>query len=164
MKSRNHQSIYPGSSWLFVFILTTILFIGLGNAPIAEDNQAQIMSGGVSEEIDCNHNPAGLPHSPITIDGNQNFSDTASLEGWPGDGSQSTPYIIEGFDIGVGGPSGYCIDIRNTDVYFEIRSCFLTGASAGIYLAATSNGLLADNICSGNFYGIYNTAAHYNTM
>jgi len=38
------------------------------------------------------------PYGFITIDGDANFSDTALLEGWPGDGTPENPYIIDGLD------------------------------------------------------------------
>ncbi|MHA2302672.1 MAG: hypothetical protein ACXACD_17130, partial [Candidatus Thorarchaeota archaeon] len=68
------------------------------------------------------------PHSNITIDGDANFSATALLEGWPGDGSPENPYIIDGLDIDLGGGVGHCISISNTRVNFTISNCTLTGA------------------------------------
>ena len=66
---------------------------------------------------------AYTPHNPIYIDGNADFASQASAEGWPGDGSAGNPYIIEGYDINASTTNG--IDIRNTDVYFVIRDCYV---------------------------------------
>jgi hypothetical protein len=72
--------------------------------------------------------PQGTPHGAITIDGDANFSDTALIEGWPGDGSPENPYIIDGLDIDLGNEDGHCIMINNTRVSFTISNCNLTGA------------------------------------
>jgi parallel beta-helix repeat protein len=97
-------------------------------------------------------------HGPITIISDQNFTDTASAEGWPGDGSTQNPFIIDGLDIDCGGSPGHCISISNTRVNFTIRNCNLTGASvtpgAGIYLSNVSHARITNNNCSANRYGI----------
>jgi parallel beta-helix repeat protein len=100
------------------------------------------------------------PHSAIAIDGDANFSATALIEGWPGDGSPENPFIINGLDIDLDGEFGHCIDIWNTRVSFTISNCNLTGAvsmsgvstiwGAGIALHNVSNGVLVNNTCSSN--------------
>ena len=100
----------------------------------------------------------GIPHSPIIIDGDINFSDTVMLEGWPGDGSLENPYVIDNLDIDLGGVAGHCISISNTQVNFTISNCFLTGASvdpgSGIYLEDGQNAKVVDNICQRNPHGV----------
>ncbi|MFW9778597.1 MAG: NosD domain-containing protein [Candidatus Heimdallarchaeota archaeon] len=77
-------------------------------------------------------------HSPIYIDGNQDFLAQASAGNWPGDGSFTSPYFIEGFNIsGSSGP--HLIGIRNVDVFFRIRNCWLGGGDKGIFIYNTSN-------------------------
>jgi len=101
---------------------------------------------------------AGTAHGPITIDGDANFSDTALLEGWPGDGSPDNPYIIDGLDIDLSGEAGHCISISNTRVSFNISNCILIGgisdysvvAGGGIYLGNVTNGELVNNTCTSN--------------
>jgi parallel beta-helix repeat protein len=106
----------------------------------------------------------GTPHDPITIDGDANFSDTALLEGWPGDGSPENPFIISGLDIRSEANFLPCIDISNTRVSFTISHCNLIDShggngeenwrAAGICLYNVTNGLLVNNICSNNKRGI----------
>ncbi len=116
---------------------------------------------------------AGTPHGPIVIDGDANFSDTALLEGWPGDGSSGNPFIIDGLDIdntaldfqqmfSLGITS--CIEIRNTRVSFTISNCNLSGfyvtsinsrnvsglIGVGIHLQNVYNGELINNWCTRN--------------
>ncbi|MHA2302982.1 MAG: right-handed parallel beta-helix repeat-containing protein, partial [Candidatus Thorarchaeota archaeon] len=119
---------------------------------------------------------SGTPHGAIAIDGDANFSDTALLEGWEGDGSPENPYLIDGLDIDLGGEVGHCISISNTRVSFTISNCNLTGAGhlgsyrgyyggTGIYLENVTNGELVNNICTNNnFGGIYVEDSDYNTV
>ena len=121
----------------------------------------------------------------IVIDGDANFSDTALLEGWPGDGSAENPFIIDGLEIDRGGEEGHCISIRNTQVSFIMRNCRLTGANitnpsfivppmlhsfltlsgAGVLLLNVSNGELVNNTCNSNCrFGIYLMDSHLNTV
>ncbi|MFW9805302.1 MAG: NosD domain-containing protein [Candidatus Thorarchaeota archaeon] len=111
---------------------------------------------------------AYTPHDPISINGDRNFSETAFVEGWIGDGSSETPYEIIGLEIDRGGGIGHCINISNTRVNFTIQSCNLTGASvgsgAGIYLNNVSYGVLRNNTCSSNRIGIYLIDSRFNIL
>ena len=115
------------------------------------------------------------PHSAITIDGDANFSATALLEGWPGDGSPENPFKIDRLEIDLGGVVGHGINISNTQVSFTISKCNLTGAywahgpcicfdGAAIYLKNVTNGELVNNTCSSNGYGIYLWNSYSNTV
>jgi parallel beta-helix repeat protein len=118
--------------------------------------------------------PELTPHAAIGIDGDANFTATALLEGWPGDGSPKDPFIIDRLEIDLGGGEGHCIMIRNTRFSFTISNCNLTGANlaaapaaefvppireyprcilnvgAGIHLYNVSNGELVSNTCNNN--------------
>ena len=111
---------------------------------------------------------AGTSHGPIAIDGDANFSDTALLEGWPGDGSPENPFIIDGLDIDLGGSAGQCISINNTRVSFSIRNCNLTGTGrelgAGISLENVTNGELLNNTCTSNRWGIRLGNSDFNNL
>jgi len=107
------------------------------------------------------------------IDGDTNFSATALLEGWPGDGSPGNPYIIDGLDIDLDGNDGACISIGNTRVNFIICNCSLAGASSaeggfgrgcGIYLENVTHGELVKNILDGNRFGIWVDRSNYSTV
>ncbi len=108
----------------------------------------------------------------ITIDGDANFSDTALLEGWPGNGSSENPFIIDGLHIDLGGEFGHCIMISNTRVSFTISNCNLTGAGGstfssedvGIYLENVTNSELVNNTCNNNGYGIWLYNSTYNAV
>jgi parallel beta-helix repeat protein len=114
-----------------------------------------------------------IPHARIEIIGDANFSATAQLEGWPGDGTPENPYIIDGLGIDLeGGNNLRCIEIRDTQVSFTISNCNLTRAyaisfgnnEAGIYLENVMNGELVDNIVNCNDNGIILYGSDFNTV
>ncbi|MGY5876800.1 MAG: right-handed parallel beta-helix repeat-containing protein, partial [Candidatus Thorarchaeota archaeon] len=149
---------------LFIFILTIILVLTWAPT-ISDSNEAiEYQSNLIRQDFQQSYDV----HVPIVIANNTDFAYQAQLEGWAGNGTQYNPYIIEGFLIDRGGSSGHCIDIRTTTVYFEIRNCHLTGATANgyaaIYLGAVSNGLVSNNNCSSNYYGIYANSGGYNIL
>lgn len=67
-------------------------------------------------------------NSLIHIDNETDLSDTASIEGWPGDGSKNNPYIISGMERNI---TGYNqgIYIGNTTSHIVIRNCNLTNGT-----------------------------------
>ena len=109
------------------------------------------------------------PNSPIVIDGDANFTATAQLGGWPGDGSPEDPFIIDGLEIDLAGEESSCIMIHNTRVNFTIRNCILTGSGAwayggGIHLWNVAYGELVNNTCNNNLVGIYIMDSDHNTV
>lgn len=112
-------------------------------------------------------------HDPIRIDNNTDLNETAQSEGWPGDGSENNPYIIEGYEID-GEGCGYSIYIGNTTDHFVIRNCYLHNASgnsdwpyfteSGVRLYKTTNGSLLNNNISNNYNGISTSECHDNKI
>ncbi|MFX1283355.1 MAG: nitrous oxide reductase family maturation protein NosD [Promethearchaeota archaeon] len=84
--------------------------------------------------------------SPIIINNNTGF------DAFPGDGSPTKPYSIDNKNIT--DPTKILIDIRNTDVYFNITNCLLQYGTRGIYLENVSHGYIYNNIIFNNTYGI----------
>ncbi|MFX1510993.1 MAG: right-handed parallel beta-helix repeat-containing protein [Promethearchaeota archaeon] len=83
---------------------------------------------------------------PIFIDGDEDFAYQAALEGWPGSGTESDPYIIEGYKIF--DSTANLVHIQNTMVYFTLRDNRLNGLSGsynGTYLFNVKHGTLVDN-------------------
>ncbi|MHA2359648.1 MAG: right-handed parallel beta-helix repeat-containing protein, partial [Candidatus Thorarchaeota archaeon] len=107
---------------------------------------------------------SGIPHAPIYIDGDANFSTTALAEGWPGDGSSGNPFVIDNLDIDLGGVAENCINITNTQVNFTISNCYLTGANlsygTGIYLENVTHGKLIGNTIYNNVFNILLIESH----
>jgi parallel beta-helix repeat protein len=118
-------------------------------------------------------------HEPIIINGNAGFSGPNSSTGIArGNGTESDPYDIEGWEIS--GWSGFAISITNADVYFVIHDCYVhdmvpgalgfylshcsngtvkdcifANVDAGIWLSDSKNNSLVNNTCSGCFRGIW---------
>ncbi|MCK5266497.1 MAG: right-handed parallel beta-helix repeat-containing protein, partial [Candidatus Thorarchaeota archaeon] len=153
-----------GVFWI-TFCLVFILVIG-SVSPITDfdDNDFEPKVTDLEPEKG-NVFVAGTPHAPIVIDGDTNFTLTASNEGWDGDGSPQNPFIIQGLDIDQGGSSSHCINISNTRSNFTIQNCNLTGASvfpgSGIYLNNVTFGEIVGNIFDNNNYSIYIWSCHH---
>jgi len=142
-----------------VLLLTFFLFLwSVSLVTNLEGSTNQLETSDIGNTENGNR-IAGTPHSPIAIDGDNNFSLTDLAEGWAGDGSKDQPYIIEGLDIDLGGGSGYCIFINNTRAHFIILNCHLFGASAGgahgIYLNNVTNARIVDNVINNNYFGMW---------
>jgi len=101
------------------------------------------------------------PHSPISIDGNGNFTSANGVTG--GSGNPSDPYIIQGWDINASG-IGCCnaygnagIDIRHTNASFIIRNVYVhqgLPVDEGISLRLVSNGFVENTLTSKDYFGI----------
>jgi len=81
------------------------------------------------------------PHAPFSISSNSQWASFALSESWRGNGTESNPYIIEGyiFDVTTIG-----IGIYHTTAYFIIQNCTFVSAgidySIGIDLQSVMNG------------------------
>ena len=80
-----------------------------------------------AEDVD-NEESDYIVRAPIRINGNDDFAAQAADEGWPGDGSEGNPYVIEGYEIN-GTGYGYGIYVGNTRVHFVVRGCYVHNAS-----------------------------------
>jgi parallel beta-helix repeat protein len=157
---------------LFMFLLTLVANV----TPVAYlDGMFQQSDVVLSEPEREGMLLAGTPHARIAIDGDANFTDTALLEGWPGDGSPENPYIIDGLDIDISSNDRYCIIITNTQVSFIISNCRLTGAilliieargywGAGIFLENVTNCELVKNLIYSSGHSIVAFNLNYSTM
>jgi parallel beta-helix repeat protein len=146
--------------------LIIIIFMSIGTQASVHDKRVEQLSGKFPSQLERGGmRVSGTPHSTIVINGDTNFNFTAQAEGWPGDGSPGTPYIIDSLDIN---GFDWSISISNTQVYFTISNCNLTGATfldgAGIYLYNVSNALLNNNTVSHSWRGIYLDQSSYNTV
>jgi parallel beta-helix repeat protein len=128
------------------------------------------VSGELNPKVALAH-LAFVPHDPIVINGDANFSDTALVEGWTGDGSSGSPYIIENLEIDLGFTPTAAISITGTQAHFIIRQCYLTGPLAtpsyGVHLDNVANGRIDNTHCSGfstgiNITGCDSITASYN--
>ncbi|NYT12759.1 MAG: hypothetical protein GKC03_09495 [Methanomassiliicoccales archaeon] len=103
--------------------------------------------------VTANHGSAEdlIGQDSIVIDGDTEFAQMALSKGWPGNGSEGDPYIIQGYSIDAR-EEGSCIAISNTTVHFVISDSLLINAGplgddpgCGITLLNVTNGIM-DNI------------------
>lgn len=99
------------------------------------DSKLGKVAEGVSGTIEY-HTIAYTRHDPIYIASDAEFIAQAALEGWPGDGSESNPYRIEGYNIT---HTGFIIQIENVTMFFEIRNCYLASNSSGVHIESSSD-------------------------
>lgn len=138
-----------------------ILFIGLFLVLLL--NNTLNFNKGVQTELSIPKQSAGYIESFILVDGTatgigaHNWTWAESQLWCSGDGSWSTPYIIENVSIdAISSPTGSGILIKNSlDVYFIIRNCTVIpaqggvdGYGAGIELINCSRGIIFNNTCS----------------
>ncbi|MGM0509609.1 MAG: right-handed parallel beta-helix repeat-containing protein [Thermoplasmatota archaeon] len=111
---------------------------------------------------------------PIRIDNNTDLSQEAVFNGWNGTGTESDPYIIEGYSID-GGGYGNCLYIGNTTDHFLIRDCHFYNATGKgsfqyfydscIYFYNATNGSVKDTNASHSWTsGIYHQYSHRITI
>jgi parallel beta-helix repeat protein len=103
------------------------------------------------------HEPAYVSHEPFNITSDADFE----IQSWPGNGSATTPYIIENLNITA--KNSTCIWIINTTSYFVIRNCLFKSdvlyyqgiqPMFSVTLTNVSNGILYGNHWRGSTSGI----------
>ena len=80
--------------------------------------------------------------APIFIDDDTDFE----TYGFPGSGTESNPYIVEGFNLSTS--TSTLIHIQDTTAHFIVRNCILDGIDGsieGIYLNDVQNGNISEN-------------------
>ena len=96
-----------------------------------------------------------MDHGTISIDGNIDFQNQASTEGWQGNGTENNPYLIENYYLT--DSTNHLIQIRNTNVFFKIKKNTLDGINwnyMGISFSNVTHGAISDNIINNNMQGI----------
>jgi len=93
------------------------------------------------------------PHSSINISSNQDFI----LQGWPGNGNEESPYVIEALSLDF---DGCCINISNTNVFFVVNGCILQNNNfdAGrysVHFQNVTNGRVESSTIESYVAGIY---------
>ena len=148
------------SKKLIILVIGLIIAFTLNNTHI--DNKAAYT------ELNFPEQSAGYSESSIFVDGTatgvgaHNWTWAISQPWCYGDGSWSTPYIIENVTIDASSsPTGSGILINNSkSAYFIIRNCTIFNADnsffdSGIWMENTNNGTIRNNNCSDNNQGIY---------
>lgn len=80
--------------------------------------------------------PIAQNHVKIRVMNEGEFISLASSEGWQGDGSESNPYIIEGYIFDF---DDIAIYIYDCDLFIVVRDCYFSAITGGIHLRRSSN-------------------------
>ncbi|MHA1218485.1 MAG: NosD domain-containing protein [Candidatus Heimdallarchaeaceae archaeon] len=101
------------------------------------------------------------PHSAISI------TDDSGFSVFPGIGTKSDPYVIEGYNITTTDDKG--IEISGTTKHFRIANCYITSLNAisyGIYISSIGDGTatITNNTCANNDYGIFLDSSNNNNI
>ncbi|GEM_PF-3126353 len=143
---------------LAFMLLLSVMLVAIGGVSlyeymlVEERPQIEIISPNDDYEL----------RGHIYIDGDEDFTTQANDEGWPGNGTEGDPYIIEGYEItDMGTGFGYCIYIGYTTVHFILRDNLVRNAwgdfgweyrNSGIALSNVQNGVVENNIAYDNEY------------
>ncbi|MFW9851283.1 MAG: right-handed parallel beta-helix repeat-containing protein, partial [Candidatus Thorarchaeota archaeon] len=124
----------------YIVLVALIAILSLASS---SDSHSREQTISIDNTIHLECAPSYTPYSPIVISSNGDFI----IQGWDGTGSSTNPFRIENLSIHQDTESGYCINISNTNVYFKIQNCILSGnnAKAGIYLDGVINGIIDNN-------------------
>jgi parallel beta-helix repeat protein len=125
--------------------------LGLLVASLSDRSDTAGREGPIGKTPTAARTLALTVHPPIYINGNGGFTNASGVV-W-GSGTESDPYIIEGWDIH--NSAGNVVEIRNTDAYFVIRQCYLHDSDAeGVNLLNCRNGTVMNNGISKNYIGV----------
>ncbi|MCG2826452.1 MAG: right-handed parallel beta-helix repeat-containing protein [Thermoplasmatales archaeon] len=171
MKCRVRKEILVGLLVISVIVSMVVVMStdAIENEERATETTVTMDNGGYvdyAETQDVKDGYKYASHEPIYIDGNDDF--VVGQNGVvSGNGTESDPYIIEGWDIDASSANG--IEIKNTDVYFIIRTCVIhdgkSNYNSGIFFYNVINGKI-DNATSYNNsgYGILLSSSSNNTI
>lgn len=86
------------------------------------------------------------PHDEIWIDGNEEFIQKASLQGWDGNGSKDNPFIITGYSFN---QETQPLRVWNTNLHWIFIDNLVDGAGGfvqcGTWISNVSNGAIVGN-------------------
>lgn len=105
-----------------------------------------------------------LAHSSIVISSDADFS----AQGFSGSGTMGDPFVIEGYNITTA--TEPCISVSDTNVYFVIRDCLLTGVIGaprdfpGIIFDNVTHGEIRNNTIQRRHDGVYLRSSSENTI
>ncbi|MFW9927725.1 MAG: hypothetical protein ACFFDM_13330, partial [Candidatus Thorarchaeota archaeon] len=135
-------------SILFAILFTGLLvstFVPLGN-PMTSN---EVIHRTSTESV-----LSYTPHADIFIRGDYDLNATAVGEGWPGDGSSGSPFLIQGYEIT---NEETLIYLEDTRYHVKILDCNVTYALYAIYLENVTNVVIENCIINGyNGLGLSN--------
>ena len=128
---------------VFMIVLVTPLLLSGVIIPVfQEDAKSVVTKSPVKVSL-----PSYESIMPLWIYSDFDMENYASALSWEGDGSPSTPYIIEGYSI-INNTN--CIDIIDVSLAFEIRNCYIDSTSGvsgdGIFIENATQAAIFDTV------------------
>ncbi len=127
-------------------ILSTILILLIGIHLTSGTMAFNATESIASHPISTGHSLSSLiPHDAIVIDGDAALEQQATDEGWPGDGSVESPYLIQGYSFNL---FTQAIRIFNTELYWEFRDNVVEGplnSQCATWVVNTTHGGFINN-------------------
>jgi len=137
--------------------ITLCLLIGL--FVFATIGTPLITTGVVGTTLEKHNSvtPAYTPHDAILLDGNDEMIAQATVESWPGDGSEGTPYQITGYSFY---DVQHSVEIRNIDLHWTFTDNMIDGPYdatvwCGMEITNSTNGYVANNVITGRYRGLW---------
>ena len=136
--------------FLFSILITGLTFVSQDNG--ADEVNSTLNVSSKFQPLIL-QNKALTPHDPIIIIGDSELI----AYGFPGDGSPTLPYIIDGYSI-INSSITDGIVVENTTKHFKITNCYVEVNNDGIRIRNLANGtaIIANNhiIGGANAFGI----------
>ncbi len=131
-------------------MLASLMVIAFGNGVVLADP-----ADNQGPDSEATAVLAYTPHDAIWIDGNAEMVAQATAEMWPGNGSESAPYMITGYYF-----DQYTQPLRiwNTDLHWVFSGNEVTGdptVQCGTWITNCSNGVISDNYIHGRHAGMW---------
>lgn len=133
-----NRSILKLASFVLLSVIASVPLIVVTCDSIVFDNECE---GITSECLMASY----ISSLPIVISSNVDFASQASANSWPGNGSATTPYIIEDLNVTSGVISQVLFNVSDTDVYFVLQDCLLVGGSVAVLLENVVHGSIVNN-------------------
>ncbi len=126
--------------------LRTIIFFGIAIMLLNGTNIHSILAAGMDDGSSSSAlmDEVRASDPAIKIVSDTELRSMATIEGWPGNGTEGNPYIIEGYDIN-GSVEGYCIWLKDTTQHTVIRGNRLHDANVESPSAINNVGILAED-------------------
>jgi len=134
---------------LYLVTVLTISFLGIAFVSGTNISKVTEKNIDIKKELPLNElKQSYTEHSTFDIEGNTDLNNTAQSEGWPGDGSENDPYIIEEYQID--GMGEACFKVYDTTDHFIIKNCYFHNGTDGVFINNVTDGILKDNIATSN--------------
>lgn len=139
--------------------------LALAMIPVFAAGFLNITWSGPNASLDSPLKISYEPFATICINSDSEFATEAGENGWPGNGTEESPFLIGGYSIDASGHR-QAIYIGNTSVHFIISGCHLSGADeSGIHLLNVTNSTIIDNQCVSNtWYGVALVSSEANNV